>query len=339
MQRDIPIGLGAGLAAAVLILAPLSGSGLGLLLAFLAALPITLVTLGWGYRAGLAAAVASMIILAVAASGLPSASAILDGSPLRLGLEFGVSRALPAWGLAYLAIAGFGENTDGQGRISLGTLAVVAAVLSAASALFAMLSLGSSYEDSIRNLEQELTAAYRVMMSIPKDQPIPLNGGVDAQAFFHTFSRFMLPMTAFATTVFNLCGLWLAARIARISGRLPRPWPDIAALLLPQWSLGLLAVACAIALLLPGIYGFAGQLLLAAMLGAFVMQGFAVVHYLTRGSSIRALLLAAVYLGCIFLLTIAVPLVGMLGVVETLFNLRGRFGGRPKSPNINKTFD
>lgn len=338
MQRDIPIGLGAGLAAAILILAPLSGSGLGLLLAFFAALPITLVTLGWGYRAGLVAAVASMVILAVVASTLSSSSAALDGSPLRLGLEFGVSRALPAWGLAYLVIAGFGQNTDGRGQIPLGTLAVVAAILSAVSALFAMLSLGSSYDDAIANLEQELTAAYRIMMSIPKDQPIPRNGGLDAQAFFHTFSRFMLPMTAFATTIFNLCGLWLAGRIARISGRLPRQWPDVAALYLPQWSFGLIVLGCGLALL-PDVYGFAGQLLVAAMFGAFVVQGFAVVHFLTRGNGMRPLILSAVYLACVFLLTIALPLVALLGMIETLFNLRDRFGGRPNSPNIPKTFD
>jgi hypothetical protein len=320
MTREIPIGLGAGLAAALLMLAALSGSTLGLALAMLAALPITVATLSWGYRGGLIAAVVAVAVLC----------GVLG---VQAGLAFGVSVALPAWGLAYLAIVGFGAGEDGQGRISIGTLVIIAGVLSALSAIFTTVSLGNSYGDSVRNLEQQLTEFFRAVFAVPKDQPLVLPDVTDAAATVHVLSRVILPMSAFVGTIASLCGLWLSGRIARISGRLPRPWPDIAALRLPIWSAVLLGAGCLISML-PDIYGLAGQLLLAAMLAAFAMQGFAVVHFITRSMAARPLLLAAVYLVCFIMSWIALSVIAMIGILDLFFNLRGRSGsnGRPPSP-------
>lgn len=330
MQRDIPIGLGAGLVAAILALAPVSGSGFGIVLSLLSALPITLVTLCWGYRAGLAAAIGAMLVLAIVAAGLASQST--ESSPLRLALQFGVSRALPAWGLAYLAVAGFGDGMAERPPVSLGTLAIVAAVLGMAGTFFGILALGSTHEQALANLRSEVTQAYRIMMGGSKDQPLAAKDGVDPEAFLQVFSVVLLPLSALFTTVSNLAGLWLSARIALISGRLPRPWPDVASeLRLPIWSLGLLALSC-LAALLPGTVGFGGQLLLAALLGAYVVQGFATVHVLTRGSSLRPLMLALAYLISVFLSGIALPLAILLGLAETFFNWRGRSGGRSTPP-------
>jgi len=340
MQRDIPIGLGAGLAAAILILELMSGSGLGFVIALFAALPITLATLGWNSRAGLIAAGTSMIALGLVATGF-SAGDAFGTTPLRFALEFGVSRALPAWGLAHLAIAGFPDDEAAKGPVPLGVLAVASAILATAGSLFAIFSLGSSYSEAISNLEQELLAAYRAMMSIPDGQPIPVDRGFDPQTFFHTVSRLALPLSALTATIFDLCGLWLAGRIARISGRLPRPWPDVAAALrLPRWSLALGAAACLVSLL-PDLYGYAGQLLVAGLLGAFLLQGFAVVHYLSRGNALRPMMLAGVYAFSLFPATIAIAwsLLIMLGVADAIFDLRGRSNGQPKTPNVPKTFN
>lgn len=170
-------------------------------------------------------------------------------------------------------------------------------------------------------------------MGVAKDQPIPARDGVDPEAFLRVFSVILLPLTALITTVSNLGGLWLSGRIALISGRLPRRWPDVATeLRLPAWLLGLVAISSAVSLL-PGTVGFAGQLLLAATLGAFLVQGFATVHVLTRGIGMRPLILALAYLLCLFLSWIALPLVILLGLAETFFNLRGRSGGRSNPPS------
>jgi Predicted membrane protein (DUF2232) len=131
--------------------------------------------------------------------------------------------------------------------------------------------------------------------------------------------------------VFSLAGRWLSGRIALISGRLPRSWPNVAGeLRLPHWVLGLLALAC-LASLLPGTVGFGGQLLLAALLGTFLVQGFAVVHFLSRGSGGRSLILAFAYFVTLFLSWLVLPLAILLGLADTFFNLRGRFGGRSNS--------
>lgn len=310
MQRDIPIGLAAGLAAALLVLAILSGSMLGFALLLLAPLPVTLATLSWGSRSGLVAAATAIAILA----GLAG---------IRLGLAFGVSMALPAWGLAYLALAGFAATDKGQGRISLGSLIVVAALLSTFSALFTMLSMGTSYENVVESTEKALQEMLR-------DAPVP--AGTDTTAFVHNFSRLMLPMSATLTTIMSAGGLWLSGRIARMSGRLPRPWPDVAALRLPHWLPILLGGACVVSLL-PGVFGFAGQLLLCSLIGAFIVQGFAVAHYATRGNAARPMILGLVYLLLLFLSWIVLALVALLGLIDLFFNIRGLPGGRSQSPN------
>lgn len=320
MIRETPIGLGAGLAAAALMLAPLGGSVMGVVLMIFAALPITLVTLGWGYRAGLIAAVSAMVLL----------GAVLDISD---GLSFGMTIALPAWGLAYLAIADRRTADEERGRIPLGTLVVVAALLSAAIVLIVAIAYGTSYADIVSRLERTLTESAHVLFGIPKEHPLVIPDVEDAAAFLRLLSYVALPVSAFSATIGSLCGLWLSARIARISGRLPRPWPDVAALRLPWWALALLAGGGLVSML-PDIYGLAGQLLLAAMIAAFSVQGFAVVHFVTRGRAARPMLLAIVYLLCFVMSWFAFGALAVVGVLDLIFNLRrlSGSGGWPRSP-------
>src|SRR5262249_57467226 len=92
------------------------------------------------------------------------------------------------------------------------------------------------------------------------------------------------------TNVFNL---WLAARVVKISGRLKRPWPDLAAWTLPTSTPALLAAAIA-GSFLPDLLGVLAGAFAASLLMAFAMLGFAVLHAITRGMNTRTLVLAAV---------------------------------------------
>ncbi len=93
MGKDIGIGVGAGLVAALLFGLLLKASALAILLYLLAPLPILIVGLGWSHRAGLAAVASGAVALALIVSPY-------------LGLAFAAYLAIPAWWLAYLAMLG-----------------------------------------------------------------------------------------------------------------------------------------------------------------------------------------------------------------------------------------
>src|SRR5271154_4468326 len=90
MLNRIGMALGAGLAAALLFIVTVQGTALAFALAYLAPLPIMIATLGWGVGAGL---LAFGVACAVVAGAIEPAS----------GLLFGLTIALPAWGLATFA--------------------------------------------------------------------------------------------------------------------------------------------------------------------------------------------------------------------------------------------
>ena len=74
--------------------------------------------------------------------------------------------------------------------------------------------------------------------------------------------------------------------------------------------------------------------LAAALLFAYVLQGLAVIHVYSQGVPFRALLLAVVYLGILFLGWLAI-VVAILGLGEPLFGLRARSAARKPSDDSN----
>jgi hypothetical protein len=140
------------------------------------------------------------------------------------------------------------------------------------------------------------------------------------------------PAAAVFSTVTNLFNLWLAARIVKISGRLARPWPDLAALTLPPTSAGLLAAAIA-GSFLPDLVGVLLGALAASLLMAFAVLGFAVLHAITRGMSSRAVVLAGVY-GVTIVLGWPVLAISILGLAELALNIRGRVAGKRGPPSL-----
>ena len=96
---NVLVGSLAGLVSALLVATVTAGWPLGVLL-YLAPLPVLIGALGWNHRSGLVAAVVGAFALAVVFR--PEA-----------GLAFLVGAAIPAWGLAYLALLGR-PNRDGS---------------------------------------------------------------------------------------------------------------------------------------------------------------------------------------------------------------------------------
>jgi len=302
MMQIILVGLGAGAAAALLFASVVSGSIAAIFLFYLAPLPILIAALGWSHVAGLIAA-ASATAVVVALSGI-----FFFAVPV---IAFG------AWWLGYLALLARAATNGGGGALEwypTGRLVLWAAVIGTAIVAAAVPNFGTD--------QQSLQAALRKTYErILRDQSL-----IDVLVVA------VPPAAAVFSTITNVFNLWLAARVVKISGRLKRPWPDLAAWTLPTSTPVFLAAAIA-GSFLPDLLGILAGAFAASLLMAFAMLGFAVLHAITRGMSTRALVLAAVYAAAAVL---GWPVLAMsiLGLAEAAFNIRGRVARRRGPPSL-----
>jgi len=142
---------------------------------------------------------------------------------------------------------------------------------------------------------------------------------------------------AASLTLSTLLNLWLAGRIVKISGRLLRPWPRLPETRFPAIAPAMLGAAVA-GSFLPDIIGVGLSALAASLMIAHVLLGLAVIHALTIGLSGRGFILGSTYAAIVvFSWPIRWPLllVGLLGITDALFDLRGliaRRRGPPAAP-------
>src|SRR5437764_1255174 len=125
-----------------------------------------------------------------------------------------------------------------------------------------------------------------------------------------------------ALTATSLLNLWLAALIVRISGRLKRPWPQIAQMTFPPFAATVLAIAVA-GTFLPDLIGLASGVFTASLLLAFALLGFAVLHTITRGMNGRGFMLTGTYF-IVGLFGWPIVLMSLVGLFETMASLRAR---------------
>src|SRR5437667_2421219 len=88
--------------------------------------------------------------------------------------------------------------------------------------------------------------------------------------------------------------LLLDATITATSGRLHRPWPDLKSAALPPMTLAALCVAIAFCFT-GGLLAILAQIVTAALMMAYALTGFAVLHTLTLALKNRALWLGCTY--------------------------------------------
>jgi hypothetical protein len=302
MIQTVLVGLGAGAAAALLFASVASGSIAAVFLFYLAPLPIAIAALGWGHLSGLIAAAAATAAVAVLSGVFFIAVPVI---------------AFGAWWLGYLALLARPAANGGGAALEwypVGRLVLWAAVIGTLVVAAAVPNFGTDQE----SLQAALRKTYERIL---RDQ-----------ALIEVLVVAVPPAAAVFSTVTNLFNLWLAARIVKISGRLARSWPDLAALTLPPTSAGLLAAAIA-GSFLPDLVGVLLGALAASLLMAFAVLGFAVLHAITRGMSSRAVVLAAVY-GVTIVLGWPVLAMSILGLAELALNIRGRVAGKRGPPSL-----
>jgi Predicted membrane protein (DUF2232) len=321
MLQMVLVGIAAGAASAVLFASVASGALISILLFYLAPLPIMIAVLGWTHWAGLIAAIGASVALAAVFGGV-------------FFFAFLIGVALPAWWLGYLAM--LARPSDGKSpRVALewyppGRIVVWAAVLGAGSVIAAIPHFGLDEESFRVAVHTSFERIVRAQGGLPANVPLVIPGVSDPNRLIDILVLIIPATAAVLATVTHVINLWLAGRIVKFSGRLQRPWPDLASIEMPGLAGITLLVALGVSVL-GGLVGIAATILAATLLMAFAVLGFAVLHAVTRGIDSRPFVLSGAY-AAVMIFGWPVLVLSVIGLAEIAFHLRARMPKRRGPP-------
>jgi hypothetical protein len=290
----------------------ISGALISLLLFYLAPLPLMVAALGWGPIAATIGGIA-------AAAGLGA----MFGLPYCIA--FVLTVALPAWWLGHLALLGRPLPNAGSGNgaapappvlewYPVGRILLWIASFATLTTIAAMLTLGADAETITGSLRRGLT---RILGPRSADASGDVERWVAALAIIAPAAAAIVAML---TLTLNL---WLAGKITATSARLHRPWPDLKRAELPPMTLVVLSIVLAFCFV-GGIVALFAQITATALLMAYAITGFAVLHTLTLALKGRALWLSCTYA---IVVVFGWPVLAMvaLGLADVIFGFRERF--------------
>jgi hypothetical protein len=312
------IGLAGGFASAVLFMSAIAGGPMGrVLLYFLAPLPSFLAGLGWGAPSALVAALTAATGIGVVLGGIWPAFVFL------------VSQGLPIVILCHLALlnrpiaVGAQDDEDGGTVTALdwypvGRLLAAGAIIAGSLSVMSLFMLGGDLYQVRNALREMIEKVFAQDLASLRDKPLTREE-IDALA---QLGLYLLPAASATSWLagFSL-NLWLAGRITHASGRLARPWPDLAAMTFPPGMAWGMAIAMAFTFL-PGYPGLISSGFAGALLFAYMMMGLAIIHYVTRGKAHRPLILWSVYFLLLIFNSWMAALIALLGLAEPISPLK-----------------
>lgn len=309
------IGLGAGAASALLMATMASRSPFSLMLVLLAPLPILIAAVGWSHWTALIAVIVATVALTA-----------VFGEPLWIPIYL-IGAGLPAWWIGYLALLARGNEDGSVEWYPAGRLVIWCAIVGSAIVAIVMWN--------VRIDEQQFQAALKLTLE-RMAQEYGKSGSdfakLDVKRTSELIMSFVPPLAAAMITIAYALNVYLAGRVAMVSGRLKRPWPDLAALRFPRHT----STAFAVALLIwfmPGIPGMVGGIVSGAFIIAYALMGLAVLHNVTRPLGDRVFILSAVYL-ILFVFWPASVLLAIFGVSDSIFDFRRKTDSGSQPPTI-----
>jgi len=310
--------LAAGCTSALMFASIISGALLSLLLCYLAPLPLLVAALGWGPACA-------------AIGGLAAAAGLAAMFGFAYGAAFAITVAVPAFWLGHLALLG---RPIALGAASLGSPAAVnddlewypvgrillwIAGFATLSTIAALLTLGSDAASITNVLRRGLLRLFE-----PRETPL----SDDAEHWVDALVS-LAPAAGVSVALMTLTlNLWLSAKITATSGQLRRPWPDLRGTALPPMTLPALFIAIAFCFT-GGLLAMLAQIATAALMMAYALIGFAVLHMLTTPMKSRAFWLGTTYAVVVVFGWPILALVA-LGLADALFDIRRRYQrGKP----------
>lgn len=320
MTGIVGIGIGAGVVSALLTLVIATGSPLALLLFFLAPLPIAIAALGWNHKAGLIGAAVGALALGL------SPLFFGGGINLRMAVIHAVSTSLPAWWFSFLTLLARPAAPPSQGVewYPVGRVLAWIAAVAAAVTIIGVATIALDYEAYVRAFGRAVDLVERINPGL--FDRLPVDQRPQARAAIAEIVAALAPPISATLSVWITAALLVAAgRLVLASGRLPRPWPHLPALVLPKVLLSIAAAALA-GSFLGGFPGLAMRTIFAAIAAAYALQGLALAHALTAGQPGRFAILATLYGVSILFGGWPLIIAALGGVADALFNIRVRRG-------------
>jgi len=312
MIAIVLMAIAAGSASALMFASIMSGALISLLLFYLAPLPLMVAALGWGP-------------LSATIGGIAAASGLIPVFGLPYGIAFAVMVALPAWWLGHLALLGRPMTNgvapgDGAAPVApdlewypVGRILLSISGFAALTTMATLLTLGTDAETITGALRQFFLRVIGPHSAAPAGDTGQL---IDALVTIAPAGAVI-----FATVTLTL-NLWLAARITATSGRLHRPWPDLNSANLPPMTLAASCVAIALCFT-GGLTAMLALIVTAALMMAYALIGFAVLHTLTQTLKSRAFWLGATYAVMVVFVWPVLAMV-FLGLADAVFGIRLR---------------
>ena len=171
----------------------------------------------------------------------------------------------------------------------------------------------------------------RAQTGTPRPAPLPDIGGIPGE---EAVGHLATAASVFAGQGFTLVlafYVWVSAKIVSVSGRLPRPWPDVPGVMMPRTVLLGLAAAAILANL-GGFVGVFGLGLAGALTMAFTLQGLAAIHDMSRGRPGRLAILIGTYIIVLFSQGLVLFVLFLFGLADTAFGIRARRRLRKTGP-------
>lgn len=278
------IGVIAGIASALLLAGAHQPSTFSLIMIAAASLPVLIAGLGWSNIAAIIAVATACLVISVTTSPLAALSSALT------------SLAPAAW-IAHLSNLSRPANEIGgpHGRTAWYPLSDILFQISALmTAALIILGIVMGYGPELA------TQMVDTLIAVLREQDPTISITPEFIAQMKALLVNLLPVMQGAMWVGILFGMYSLARmIVRVSGQSKRPADDFAALLrMPMTGLWVFA-AGVVATFLPGPVNLIGWAVIGTFGGGFVLAGFALMHFTTRGKSWRIPVIWLAYMSVI----------------------------------------
>jgi len=312
-SNPIVVGVLAGIASGLLLVASSSAGIFSALLALASPLPIYIAVLAWGTRGGVFASVSAIILVSVIASP-------------QVAIMIAALMTLPALAIGHQANLAQSVSNDGKDLTwyPLDRLLFNLVNLIAIGFIVVGFMLGFSIEENVPDLVAQLKEFAKVNPAFKA----PDDGDLAALARFYLG---LLPFTfPAAWLVIHIVNMHLAVKIARSSGRMPRPQDDLPLDAgLPRMALIAFPTTLVLTIFSTGSFSNIFAVFAGAFFMAFSLVGLAALHLKARANPAARGLLVASYL---LIIVFAVPLV--VFTVAGVFRVASKAGLTAKNkPN------
>ncbi|MEN2494618.1 MAG: hypothetical protein TECD_00522 [Hyphomicrobiaceae bacterium hypho_1] len=301
MKNSIFLNLITGLSSAILFIAAVRGSVVGIILFTLVApLPIIIYGLGWGWISALTSSATAAFLTAFFIHPIA-------------GVHHLFAVGLPMVICSYLLMLKRETNENGSSVVEWYPPGRVLFLLTLIAGTLAAISL-FSFASNEHELESIITE--RV-----DNLAIQLPDEIDGKNFASFLSKTFTPAIAVFWMAVACLNLWLGSYIIFASGLLARPWPDLSFITLPREG-PLFMFATLSGSFLDGYPGLIALGFASAIFIAYLIIGLAIIHNITRKFKARTTVLIIVYIILLIYHPYTSIAISMLGIAEPILPIK-----------------